>query len=425
MVVIKTFIIFVLINQYYIMDNGTILKNNKELRWTLLNESKESGVDKLFELYGKDKEKARIYYYLNKSTVNFIITRMVLFEYENGDFRVAKIVEKIGISSTGKMYTSKKTIEAISYTKRGGFYYFDNKNGRGGYIKQLTYQLLGDFSRQLTTHGVDEVTNGIKALNPVIDYMTNRFGWIRYVIESLFWSVTFNVINRKKLFNLKAMCRHIYGCPYPQAKIIHEHIRGKGHFNYLGVWKEQKKVLINIESLTKEFFYNPLFSDSCRMAQMVGKKVNCSWSENRLKSEHDNWSKVVTQVLLESEDLRDLNISPIFSEFAEYSGFELLLTNHALLGEGVRMNHCVGTYSNMVDNGQCAIYRVLGCTLELRVSVLTDEFTGGIINKLIIGQYMDFGNTIAPQESWYYVNGVLDGFKPSFYSTLVTDSSLF
>jgi hypothetical protein len=33
------------------MDKGTIAKNNKDLKWTLLSELKDSKVDKLFEVY--------------------------------------------------------------------------------------------------------------------------------------------------------------------------------------------------------------------------------------------------------------------------------------------------------------------------------------------------------------------------------------
>ncbi len=401
------------------MDKGTISKNNKELKWTLLSEDKDSRVDKLFEVYAKDKEKARIYYFLNKGTCNFGKHRTVLFEWENGDFRFARIFKKIGISSSGKMYISEKTIEAISYNKKSGFYHFNNTSGNGGYIKQLNYLSLQNFSRHLYTVSFGEEMNGVKKPNPVLDYMTERFGWIRYIGESSFWGVTFNVINRKKLFNLKAMNRHIYGCPYPQAKIVHEYTMRNGGGRYLQVWKEQKKYLINIESLNKEFFNNPLFIDSCRMAQMVGKKVNCSWSEKRLKSEHDNWAKAITQVLLETEELRELKIGKIFKEFAEHSGFEMLLTNHALLEEGVRMNHCVGTYSGKIDNGQCAIYRVLGCTLELVLSNINGK------SELRIGQYMDFGNRLAPKESYDYVNGVLNSFEPSVESLFLVSVGEF
>jgi len=403
------------------MDKGTIAKNNKDLKWTLLSEIKDSKVDKLFEVYAEDKEKARIFYFLNKPTCHFLINRTVLFESENGDFRFARMVEKIGISSTGKMYISKKTIEAISYNKKSGFYHFDNTNGRGGYMKQLNYLSLHNFSRHLCNDSFDDEMNGVKNPNPVLDYMIEKFGWIRYVAESNFWGITFNVIKRKKLFNLKAMYRHIYGCPYPQAKIVHEYTMSNSGGKYLQVWKEQRKYIYNIENLKVEFFNNPLFSDSCRMAQMVGKKVNCSWSEKRLKSEHDNWAKAITQVLLETEELRELKIKEIFHEFAEHSGFEMLLTNHALLEEGVRMNHCVGTYSGKVDIGQCAIYRAFGCTLEL---VLYNDILSKDGNpiKLRIGQYMNIGNTRAPQESWNYVNEMLDRFEPSLNSLFLETS---
>jgi len=391
------------------MGKSNISKTNKDLKWTLLREVKNDKVDKLFTIYSEDKGRARIFYFLNKGRISFKSYRTVLFEDVNGDFRIMMMEKNHGISINGKMYIHEKLIDGVTYTKSGGFHYIDNTTGRK-YIKQLDYLTLNNFARHLVDYSFEEEMNGIKRPNLVMDYFMERFSWLRYIKDNGFWGVKFNVIKRHKLYGLKSMLRHYYGCPYPQAKFIHEYTSNNGG-NFIVVWKEMKKVLLNIESLNVDLFNHPLFSDSCRMARMVGKKVNCSWGVNRLKVEHDKWAKEITMVLLETEELRDLNIRMIYKEFAEYSGFELLTTNHALLEEGVRMNHCVGTYSNMVDDGTCAIYRVLDCTLQLTKTKIKDKDNNVIGSQLHIGQYMDIGNTKPSTISIDYVKEKVEDFN--------------
>lgn len=376
----------------------SISKGNKDLSWRLLYEIKNTTyLDRLFELYASDKDKARIYYYLNKDNGKFVSFRVLLFEYKNGDFRIVRLQKVYGISITNRMYSHEKNIDSISYSKKSGFHHSSMYNTR--HVRQLNYTIVRNFINNCNfNEGTDEIYN----------YLVSKFGWIRNIKESTFWNLSFNTIQRKRLYSTKAILRHVFGCPYPQAKLVYDHtmqISG----DYLKAWKEQKKNLDNIESLTSELFYHPLFMDSCKMAQMVNKKVNCSWSVKRLKSEHDKWSKMITEVLLETEPLRDLRVGAVFIEFAKHSGFELLTTNHALIEEGVRMNHCVGTYSSRVDSGLSGIYRAFGYTLEM--VLVKDSSTGIYIFK--IGQYMNISNTKVPDESYDIVCGLLETFKTS------------
>ncbi len=202
------------------------------------------------------------------------------------------------------------------------------------------------------------------------------------------------------------MLRHLYRCPYPVAKFVHEYTKSiPSPFKYLKVWYEIRKRLINIESLTEEKFRLNIFSDVCKFSQMVGKTVNCSWGLKRFETEHNKWNKIIVDVLLVNEPLKDLEIHNVFREFAEYSGFNMLLTNHDLISEGRLMNHCVGTYVEQVNNGSCGIYRVYEHTLELRKN-----------NKgLYICQYMGYGNSPAPEELYNKVKEVIDGFVGTDY----------
>lgn len=357
--------------------------------WTLIDEYKSLKVDALFDVYAKDKAKAKIYYYLNKGS--FVTTRKVLFEYDNGDFKFVHIRKTYGISSTNKMYSHEKTLESIMY-RNHRFYLYNNK-GSKSFIQSLSFSNLRVFLHEF---GNDTT---------IMNYITSRFGWLRFISEdSLCWNIIFDTVVKKKLFNQKAMYRYIYGCPYPIAKFVHNYSSNtRNPLKYLKVWKEMRKNLYNIESLSEELYRNHLFQDTCSMGQMVGEKVNCSWGLKRLKTEHDKWSKIVTEVLLENEPLMDLTIHPIFVEFATHSGYTLLTTNHALISEGRNMNHCVGTYSSAVNNGYSGIFRAYDHTLELRRSG----------NKLSISQYMGHSNIAAPLE----LRNQVDGFLSTFVSS--------
>ena len=373
--------------------------------WTLLQENKNEKVDALFDVYAKDKSKAKIYYHLNQGA--FVVIRKVLFEYENGDFKFVSIRKTYGVSSTNKMYSHEKTIESIMY-RNGRFYYYDNK-GNKGFIQSLSYANLRIFLQSF------------KHESTVVDYITARFGWLRFVSEDwLCWNTIFDTIVKKKLFNQKAMYRYMYGCPYPIAKFVHAYATTtRNPLKYVKVWKEMRKNLYNIENLSNELYRNQLFQDTCTMGRMVGQKVNCSWSLKRLKTEHDKWSKIVTEVLLENEPLMDLTVHPIFVEFAAHTGYTLLMTNHELISEGRHMNHCVGTYSNSVNSGYSGIFRANDHTLELRRSG----------NKLTISQYMGHSNVSAPVELRNQVNYMISTFVASktyegFYHKVNEDDDL-
>jgi hypothetical protein len=371
----------------------SIIKDDVNVKpsWRLLSTNENPKLSTLFNIYSTDKAKAKIYFHLNKGS--FTTTRKVLFEYLNGDFKFVVIRKIYGISSTNKMYSSEKTLESLIY-KNKKFYYYNNNFNK--FIKQLSYNDVNTFTNQFG-HSKD-----------VHDYLVQRFGWVRFISEdySFNW-VSFNTIINNKLYNKKSLLRHIYGCPYPVAKFVHDYtINCRGYLKYLPVWKEMRKNLINIENLSIDMFNDSLFQDTCRFAQMLGLKVNCSWGLKRLKVEHDKWSKVVIGVLLESEELIDLDVHPMYMEFAEHSGFELLRTNHDLIAEGNRMNHCVGTYSSSVNNGVSGIYRVSGHTLELN----------RVKNGVRINQFMGRSNVNASIELYEYVKTFIDSFEPSDYS---------
>jgi hypothetical protein len=179
-----------------------------------------------------------------------------------------------------------------------------------------------------------------------------------------------------------------------------------------------------------EMIQHHLFQDACRMARILDKKVNCSWSLKRLTEEHDKWSREITFIVLSNEPVSDLIIKEVYREFAEYSGYRLLTTNIDMLGEGMIQNHCVGTYIHKVNRGQCAIYHIEGYTLEARFSTYWDEKVRGFTKENVFhnGQFRGRKNESAPPELEARVNKKMEEFneilKERKYAVVDTDTEV-
>ena len=141
----------------------------------------------------------------------------------------------------------------------------------------------------------------------------------------------------------------------------------------------------NVEFINSSSF---LFQDTLNMAVILNRKVNCAWSVKRLQHEHDTWAKEITNIVME-ESNRDLKIKKEYIKFAEQNpDFKLINTTKELALEGLTQSHCVATYSNAVDNGNCAIFHINGYTAEIKL----------VNNELRIGQFSGYKNQHAPQK---------------------------
>lgn len=354
---------------------------------TILSSIESPRLEILFNAYKKDPSKAKVLFTQAKSA--FTIHRTVLFEWENGDFKVAKFIRKFGISKTNIMYHRETPIFTLMY-KKDKLY----KIGKMIGIKQASWFDCKYFD------GNDD---------PLIyDILLKKFNWLRNLgDDERLHHIGLGVIFKNKLFSNKALLRHIYKVPYPVIDIVTKDNKSWGLLND---WKLMRPYLINIEGLTSELFTSPYFSDSVAMAEALGKKINCSWSVNRLKTQHNKWTKEIVEVILDYEPLRDLNNHQIFVDFEKFSGYELLKTNHDLIYEGKRMSHCVGTYSETVDAGISGIFRVNGYTLQLTYRHGNRDYKqlGGKV--LTMAQFMDFRNTPVSLEHMLAVEAMIDSF---------------
>jgi hypothetical protein len=365
---------------------------------TIISTEENEIKDRIIKIYEKDPRKAKIIFD-NEGGHNLITFTRLFVQYENGDFRIPYVKHSFGISKNAIRYTSTSNETCMIYKKATNSFYFKHRGG----IRSLTYhQFINSFGSDV----------GCEIYNDIL----NKFSWIRTVSECGFLrNLSFSLIMRKKLFSLKSLYGHVFDCPFPISKMI---VKNTGTYSedYISIirwWKNNKHGLDNIENLSSEMLKNGLFKDTLRFANTLGLKLNCSWSPKRLRLEHDNFSKIITNTILEYEEVRDLNVFKLYSDFESFSDFQLFKTNHDLIGEGLSMKHCVATYGASVDSGSCGIFKAYGCTLQLGFyePIKTTNSSINVGRRIHINQYMGFNNSRPPASSFVNVQAIIDEFN--------------
>lgn len=375
---------------------------------TPVAEYKSAKLEKLLELYRKDKFKARVVYFSN--TPDYVQRRLVLYE-EGEDFAFVGYEKKFGISITGKMYTRETKTGTIGY-KNGKFYVVLKKN-----FSQLTITGLTNFLANSYSYN-----NGANAYETISQYLFKRFSWLRFVWENqdIFKKKAFNTFVRNKLYSLNDALRYFYKVPLPVAKKLGE-LQSASKRNYLHkTWPEMLKVLTNLQNMNVDHMRDQNFLDLCQMSRTLGRTVNAAWSTKRVKLEHDTCAAEISVILLDCQELAILNIHPAFIRFAKMFKHKLLLTNKDLMFEGMRNKHCVGGYSYSVDSGGCAIFRVHDYTLEVRMehtwsdqNYVVDSNGNRIssFRKLKLGQFKGYLNSEAPLDLQESIKAQLNQFN--------------
>ncbi len=369
-------------------------------KYTLLyeNPDEKSSLLDFVELYKVDKLAARVKYF--NSTHRHYLTRLCLFEWDNGDYSISLIKTTYGISNTGKMFNRSKKLRSIIF--KSGKYWMTGGNG----VSPLKYQDLFSFTSE----------------NEVLQVLKPRIHFLETLSEFKFNSeITFNTIVKEKLSSLKDFYRYYFKVPYNIAKLL-EKVKFKEHYiPHKYRLAKYRGVFMNIQNLTEEMVMWPHFSDALHMALALGEKINCKWGLKRLKDEHDKWSKTIANLILRSEVERNLIIRKDLAGFEQFSGYRLLKTNKDMLFEGLRQNHCVGTYIGSVESGQCAIFDVENYTLQLKIA--TDIFSNDR-RTCYMGQFLGYSNELPPQELTDKIKKIIRDYNESeFFRSFDNDKS--
>ncbi len=176
----------------------------------------------------------------------------------------------------------------------------------------------------------------------------------------------------------------------------------KNPVNFIDKYKEFKKVS------NKSSNYNTYFDDLVKIANETDNKINFSLNESNIKEQHD-------KMLLENLDkmkAKSIHVDDKFLLLEKYlpKEFKIIKTGKELLFEGLTQKHCVNSYSNNINRGECCIitteYNDRRYTAEIRFG--TNWFKDDTEPQYIINQFKGYANISAPKALEAELNSIID-----------------
>lgn len=167
----------------------------------------------------------------------------------------------------------------------------------------------------------------------------------------------------------------------------------KNPINYIDNFKELKKIGDIVYSEYKTYL-----DDLIKMANDVGQKINFSLNKDNIKEQHD-------RMLLDNLDkmkAKQIHVDDKYLILEKYlpKQFKMIKDGKELLFEGLTQKHCVNSYSDNINRGQCCIL-----TTEYDEKRYTAEITFGRSwlsddNQDIyrINQFKGYANSSVPRE---------------------------
>jgi hypothetical protein len=328
----------------------------------------EGNVEKFKKLFEKDVRAARIFAMSER-----VETEEVLYFEETPEkYQIITQIRRYGVSVTNKIYNRPRRTRRILVN--GDKYHIICGYGNPS---PLSYINLNEFEKEV---------------------IYTKHPFLRFLEEHNL-QIPFNSIFRYKLFDLRKALNFHYKLPFNKAKSFHDFYAKKGHG--IASWRKALKQIRNGENLNLDLVQDwNFFMDCVDMASKLNVKINAAWSKQRLANEHNEWSRIITDVLY-SETNRPFSFEWVYEDLDEVVG-GLIKDTKSLALEGMRQKHCVGTYAYKIDNGSCAIYHIEGYTAEIIYNA--EKY------YLHLNQFKGKFNQNAPGELFAKVNGKLSQY---------------
>jgi len=377
----------------------------RKVKYTKLGSRNTQELEDLLKGYKEDPRKARIKLLMkyNGGTTNKPeSTRIVVFHKNKKDWSIVSYIRRWGISKTFKLYSHERLNCRLTFNSNG--LWLVRPKGK---VKSFAMNDLSQFNEGL---------NG--GCNLVQDELIKRLPFMELFTDMYYRHILFSTIRNKKLYNLKRVVRHVYCISYTTLKRIQTELpnRVAGILDPLDWLKPNIQFLKNVDNIKTEWVDSKrelqTFNDAMRLAKVLNKQINCSWSTRRLNDEHVRWSNEIAEILYKG-DQTPLHIDKLFTQFAEASGYDIAKTSDELFILGVLQRHCVATYTPMVNNGECAIYNIDGTCLELRNKSVTVGEKPNDVHEihLYIAQFRGHKNQLGCPEVKAEIQDKLDEFN--------------
>lgn len=180
---------------------------------------------------------------------------------------------------------------------------------------------------------------------------------------------------------------------------------------YMAVAKDVNHCLEWLFNLKHTSDYSMM--DLVEQAFILDRKIDYKWSANRVRQEHQDWTKEIMDVEMDSLPDKEIPLLDKVSTFTQ-SGFKLLETTKEVYAEGRIMQHCLYTnYSNSINNGNYLAYHVTIDGEEATLGLDIERFGSKIKAKL--NQCTSIRNKPISIDMKYCIEQFIKEFNNTFY----------
>lgn len=119
--------------------------------------------------------------------------------------------------------------------------------------------------------------------------------------------------------------------------------------------------LLSTNAENKDYTKTQILNDMVQESQILNKKIDYTWSLNRLKEEHKQWTQEIMKIEIDGLDDTILDNVDKFDKYTP-NGFILLKTQKEVFAEGTIMKHCIYTayWNNIKENRYLAYHVSIG-----------------------------------------------------------------
>lgn len=321
-----------------------------------------------------NREHARAYLYHNNNCSFNEIVKITNSDTNSVIIKQMQVSE--GMSITNKRFKYASCINQAIISKKGLYV----RNGKLG-IRTMN---IGDVIN-MGEYG-KHVYKAVIAIYPKLGFIENANRHIQ--------QVTLNTILKHKLYGISKLNNYVTSCNNRKAS---ELIVNNANAHIL---KLIKKYCINLENANEELLKNHLFNDTLLFAQSLNKRINLAWSVTRLAQEHDNWSRTIVKYTTEDRPLKfnEAQLELISWLANNLPEMKVIDSTLELVMEGKKQNHCVGTYTGLIETFGSTVFHWNG-------------YTADISKDYVLNQLKGFNNVNAPQEMQDKLKSLLNEYK--------------
>jgi hypothetical protein len=331
--------------------------------------SKPADFDKWLTM---DPAHLRILFYNNTITKDYI-ERSIYQDDEKICFAENSV--KIKLSSTGKIYTKRKSTAGFTYTRA-------TKKGKSWFGKYFN------------------IREYLKGMKDCLGIDTEWLSDLHYEYTMTSSNTVISKIISGKISNCRDMIKEYLKYHQRGSNIspeqLYKYLKSKTYLN-----TPLKVLLSSSKYYTDPNYFNdaPVNFDLLQQAKMLDRKINPHWSAKKQAEVHKDWTREIMEIELQYLEDEVVDYTPM----PKLPGFRLINTRKELFQVGKIENHCVYTnyWSQVRDKTQFILYGKYEDTMYTCSIYFSRAWCGdGSIDKAVyaIGQLYKAHNNGAPQE---------------------------